>query len=950
MATADELARAEAAAFDFQMQFYAGGPRDWAVLSAIEAGGAYTATASTTLTADVDADSSEIPVASTTGFTTGVAVIYPEGADEEYEVFAYGSKDANSFNDLTRLFGSGLEEGFFHGVHSSGATVSEWADVTANVLRLELTLEESDSIGTWRAELNGLGYNSRLLARSHALLAMWRFRPDSGDPDTWSAWAVAFLGYIKEVTVSDTHQQEKAWRATVEGVAQYLAETDAPAHQFGRTDLAAGRSVTVSGVLRDPYLERNSGEYIGYPELTGDNLVDGDLATLWVSDDVPEITRENRVASRFSINEVYLQAPTGQPALQWIEIFYKNPDGETDGELKYYHVVNGATTWGWPGEWRENTVPKTNYLNLDGKGRPMDADGAFAILCSNRPRFEERWGVGNAVHVLDWRDFTIGTFSLSTSGGFIGWFYAGGTLESVIWYGTASPDEFGESGDFDGYGPGWTGATIPVPPAGHSFRRDPCGTKSDPDAAGNFLADEGNPTPGLAGDDNPEWFSVDLGALGIELAATLTIGETGQMELTSTLGLTATGYVMIDAEVIAYTGRDDDNDLLTGLTRGVGSTDPAQHPVESGVTQYENDLSVDCHLVRQVQWRRRPVLSGGAFVVPTTFKVLFSTQESPIFPSDPDWDDDWPDYWDEGSVIYVTDFPTTATEWSGVPPGGTVRARHVLMIVREMSDAGRAKMNEFHVYAASGDVLDGDGDAEGSVETPYSGEVVKYLLVDNFGLGESAVTLTDPGTQFGELPTTKARYLQVIRDLCKKTGCAIYFQLDDTVEHRYSPWYPLRSLPAAEITWDRDSARRVELSAPNMHNISQVVLRARNEQEDRLFEVRYPPSPLPLGSELVIDDACLGSVTEACLMSEQIFRRRNGPLAATVVPVGPAEWVRPGQRHLVTWTLDEEGTLLQGRNFIVNRVAYSIDFGLATATSWRDKKWETTIGMQELIF
>lgn len=67
--------------------------------------------------------------------------------------------------------------------------------------------------------------------------------------------------------------------------------------------------------------------------------------------------------------------------------------------------------------------------------------------------------------------------------------------------------------------------------------------------------------------------------------------------------------------------------------------------------------------------------------------------------------------------------------------------------------------------------------------------------------------------------------------------------------------------------------------------------------------MRYPPTPLPLDSELVIDDVCLGSATEACLMAEQIFRRRNGPLSATIVAVGPLV-VRPGQRHLVTWELD----------------------------------------------
>jgi hypothetical protein len=949
MATANELARAEAAWFDFEMQFYVGGPRAWANLASILAGGAYDATASTTTTDDVVATSTEIPVVSTAGFSTGVAVIAPNGDDEEYEVFRYGSSDANSFNELTRDFGEGLGAGWFHGVHSSGATVSEWVDVTGLVHRLELTLEESDSIGTWSATLHGLGFNSRLLARSHALLAMWRFRPET-DMDTWSAWAVAFLGYIKEAGISDTHLQEKAWTATVEGVAQYLAETDAPAHHFGRVDLAAGKSVQVSGVLADPYLERNSGEYIGYPALDGDNLVDSDLSTVWISNDVPTVTREARIASAFSINEVYLASPPGQPDLQWFEVFYKNADGETEGELKYYKVVNGNTTFNWIDDNHIYPAPITNFLNFDGKGRPMDYDGAFAIICSNRPRFEERWGVGGAMHVLDWRDFQHGAWVVNPAGGFLGWFYTGGALESIVWWGAVSPQPFGERDDFPGYGPSWTGATIPTPPAGHSFRRINAGQVTSPDSAANFIADESNPTPGLAGDDNPEWLSVDLGALGIELEAELAIDEVDEIALNSTLGLLPAGQVMIDAEVIEYTGRDDDNDKLTGLTRGVGVTDPALHPVGSSVVPYEDGQAIDAHLVRQVQWRRRPVMNGSTLVVPKTFKIFFSVIDDPIFPDDPAWDDDWQDYWDPGELISVTNLPATATEWSAVPPGGTVRARHVLLNIREMSDGGRAKLNEFHVYAATGEVLDADGAAEGTTETPHSGEVIKYLLVNNFGLDESQVVLTDVGTQFGELPTTKARYLQVIRDLCKKTGCTVYFGLDETVEHRFNPLYPLRSLPDVEITWTRGFARRMELNAPNMHNVSQVVLRARNQQEDVAFEVRYPPTPLPLGSELVIDDVCLGSATEACLMAEQIFRRRNGPLSATLTAVGPAEWARPGQRHLITWTMDEEGTLLQGRNFVVNRVSFSIDFGKASATGWQSKRWETTVGLQELIF
>jgi len=104
--------RTGAAQFDFEMQFFVGGPRAWANLASILAGGAYDATASTTTTDDVVATSTEIPVVSTAGFTTGVAVIAPNGTGEVYEVFQYGSADADSFNDLTRDWGEGWNAGW----------------------------------------------------------------------------------------------------------------------------------------------------------------------------------------------------------------------------------------------------------------------------------------------------------------------------------------------------------------------------------------------------------------------------------------------------------------------------------------------------------------------------------------------------------------------------------------------------------------------------------------------------------------------------------------------------------------------------------------------------------------------------------------------------------------------------------------------------------------------
>ena len=101
MATSDEISRTEAPTFDFEMKFYVGGPYALANLHAITAGSGYTATVSTTTTADVDEDSTTIPVVSTSGFTTGFVVIHPEDTGELYEVIGYGGTTSTTFTAKT---------------------------------------------------------------------------------------------------------------------------------------------------------------------------------------------------------------------------------------------------------------------------------------------------------------------------------------------------------------------------------------------------------------------------------------------------------------------------------------------------------------------------------------------------------------------------------------------------------------------------------------------------------------------------------------------------------------------------------------------------------------------------------------------------------------------------------------------------------------------------------
>ena len=944
MATADQISRTESARCDYQMRFYVSGKYALANLDSIAAGASYDPTASAELDAAMDRDSTQVVVDDTTGFPdAGTIIIGPGDDGESNEVVGYTSKTGTTFDGLTR--GEFEVSDGLAGVHTAGATVSQWEEITAKVLRLSLRIDDRDGIVAWSATVQGIGFDSSLLDRDRALLCMARWRPSSGDIATWTAWEVWFLGYIQEINPADDHTRLYTWSAIVEGLHQFVATTDIPAHNFGKTDLAAGKAVSVSSYLTDPYLLAGAGEFIGGPELNGDQLVDDDLGTLWVSEGEPTSTPDTLQDSGMVINECYLQAETGQPDVQWVEIHNALPgDDPVADTLRHYYLVAKCTTWRAI-DWTDKSIPLNNYVDFSNLHVPMDSKaGSFAIVTNNAVKFLERWGSFGADHVIDWRGQMVGDFEIDPAGDFLALHWFGSTQTDIVWFGTITPHNYGKTGTTL-FGYDWTGAAITVPAAGHSFRRDPTGTKSTPGTTADWEMDEDHPTPGnyLTGD--PEWATVDLGVMGIELDVELSAVETAEAALTATLGLTGSGDVMIDTEVIGYETRDDDDHKLLTLTRAKYGTSAAVHPAGSTVYQYEDSAATACHQISGISWRRKRVLdANGAPIVPRNFDVFISTSADPITPDSVDWNagaglGGWPDYWTRLVAVQGN----TETYWQTT--FDALRARHVLICVYDMSDGGRAKLNQLHVYATTLDIatgLAGTATDDGS----WSGDVIKYLLVNHFYLDASLFTMTEHGRPFESLPTTEQRGLDIIRDICRRTGCCLAFHLDHSVEHRYDPRYPLGVIPDIDIDWDRDNARSVQLTQPPMHNVSQVVLRASDPFAESLFEVRYPPTALELGSELALDDMLLGGPDDARLMAMMRFAEANGLRQASVVPVGLAEWVRPGQRHTLTWTLDEEGTYLQARNFVVEAVSFDIDFG----SPYRDKAWRANIQLRELVF
>jgi len=992
MATSDQIYRTEAARTDFEVRIWVGGKRDVIDRENIATGQSFTPTVSTTLTSNVTSTSTSVPVKSTAAFSAGGLVIHPHGEKEAFEFIEYSGKSGGAFTGLFRTYRDTGDTDIIWGKHEVGATVSEFYEITGRCTRLSVDWSEDGGAAIWRVKLGGFNYDSFLLDNDNCVVAELIQRPYTADPgigdpyDAWTPWSLWWLGYIKQANLKDAGDRLREWDAEIEGISQYAAATESPPRHYGKNDLAEGKSITVSSYLADPYLEKDAGEFIGYPSLDGDQVNDGDLGTLWMSDGEPALTIE-QIYNSVSINEVLLRPREGysEREHQWIEIVFKREDGGTE-KLKWWSLCTKATTFQQQ-SWRpiidqdEETgvieygppqtyyTPYNNFLPLKGDGGINTGAGDFVVLTFNKAKFMEKYPDVQENRVYDIRGWQQGTFSLDTTGDFLLLKNLGVTTRSNVWWSDGNGDweSIAPYMTNDNEPPYWTGAMMPVPPRGHSFRRSPAGNapnisgSSQKDNLSYWVQDEKDPTPGTHTSGEPEWLSVDIGTMGITLEEDVAIGETNTIYLSKQpLGLNIPQdeydirYVLINSEIIGYNFVDNDNNTLGGLRRGQGGTSAAAHPAESIVKALDSvsGTATENHKVSAVSWRRRDVrMASGLPIVPQAFEVYTSWYADPIYPDDEAWNEPeglggWEDYWIKRHAVGQW----KNTSWIG-GISDEQRVRHVLILFRKMTDGGRVKINQFHVWAAQVDLIEvppeADEELRDLVDVNYSAAVIFDILNRDIDLAPSLFTAVDDGRPFVELQTTNSRSLQIIKDICRRTGTSVVFNLDETVEHRYHPLYPLADLETLEITWDRDNTRRISLSRPFRHNVSQAVIKAHESTEEESFEARYPKNPLEYGSRVELEDWVLTDPNDAALMAEYTFKQRNAPLSATLIPVGPAEWVKPGQRHAINWILDDRGELLKNRNFVVTSVRWELNFGGGDPAA---KDWRTSITLKELLF
>lgn len=96
-----------------------------------------------------------------------------------------------------------------------------------------------------------------------------------------------------------------------------------------------------------------------------------------------------------------------------------------------------------------------------------------------------------------------------------------------------------------------------------------------------------NGTSGINGTSGTSGVALYYGSFIFDHATTLTSAmnsnTTNPIQVVSTTGFNAPGYIRIDSEIIAYTGISGNS--FTGITRGIASSNASNHSIGTGVAQ-----------------------------------------------------------------------------------------------------------------------------------------------------------------------------------------------------------------------------------------------------------------------------------------------------------------------------------------------------------------------------
>ena len=809
-------------------------------------------------------------------------------------------------------------------VNSTYTPSADWTAITDIVRNATCNDIWADDGGSrdFTVTITGNTYNSTTLATGKACLAMRRM----SDGTTWSSWLVWWIGWFASMPgVRDDYRAGGDWGMQVESLSRFTRSDDCPALRFGKTNIASGKSVTVSGTLGTPMLEAGNGEYLGYTsEIDAGDAVDGNMDTLWISEDAPSVTAE--VPSfpgdppNYAINEIFYWPVGYDYTYGWIEIFCRG--GQSDAEsgglgIQSWYLYSAST--GLTLDFAKSNI--SDILKSGGTDDDGNTIYHYAILCYDERKFRDMFDAGDAV-VIEWRNMVCTDWSSGSA-----WSYdpTGDILVANYPPNTLTDRECVAIGTIDATGySGWNSSAtnITTPSQGHSVRRNPAGycTSANYSVAGDFT-EELYPSPGHHQTSLPagwEYISVDLGTISFSLEQELAPADTLLYTVAGTAGLTKAGQILMDGNILTYTDRTS---TTLAVPAGVRT---ATYAAGTVFQQYASGVATDHWLVNEVGWKRPYIVDGTTPRVPQYFRVYTSAASSPIYPPDNNWKTDW-------DWRFNTENNLDSTWEHTIQPG---RYRHVMLVVRQMSDEGRVKINELEVHPAYWTVTGGGNPilANGMLD-----DVFDYLLTTQFGLLASQVS-TDYNVYVGPFDTRQAKYHTILVQLARQAGLVVSYNKDATISIVRDPSYPMHDLSVTTHTFNRTNMQNFEY-VKQWPRIRQVEVNGYNPNTQRTYTARYPSEPSSTGELVTVDvEYILGSREEAMNLAKSVYlnlvfyNNRGG-----FMPVGPvSDWLEPLQRIRITWDLDAGVNDDVDSLFLVTAVSTQVDLTYGNKAPYRE--------------
>jgi len=188
-----------------------------------------------------------------------------------------------------------------------------------------------------------------------------------------------------------------------------------------------------------------------------------------------------------------------------------------------------------------------------------------------------------------------------------------------------------------------------------------------------------------------------------------------------------------------------------------------------------------------------------------------------------------------------------------------------------------------------------------------SADVIKFVLVEKFGLpADWLVYKKVQVPALKDYSVTRASFLSVLNDFCKRFGMYLIEMPDATFQLVPDPWYARdEEGTEPEYTWDWDNSITSQLRTIPRPGIAQVEVTVRDPSQNKTQTFRFPETTDAPG-RIETADEVIAPLDSGPWIAQREFSRLVASRSWRVEPVGLIDHVWGLQRHKIDWQ-DMEG-------------------------------------------